>query len=369
LNSHENSWLLFRGNEARSGIFPEKLTRELSLFWVIEMGPMISSAISHNNIVYNSTITGRIFAIDIYKKKIIWQRELGSPLVSSLLLYDNLLISCTFNSWIINEHSKSHEKNVIYALDINNEGKMKWNVQVTGDIFSSPCICDKKIIVFGSLDSKIYALDVRGNIIWTFNTGDSIWSSPATNNHEIFIGSDDCYLYSINLNGGLNWKRMLEGKIRATPTLMKSTNSLFIGTHKGIMYCLDQSDGSIKWKYETCKPILSSVAISKDHIFFGCSDKKIYSLNSVDGSIKWKYETGDKIWSSPVITQNDAYEEGVLYIGSLDSHIYGLGIESGKLNWKFPTMDGIESSPCIVKNKLFISSKDGFNNQQKMIKP
>ena len=369
MNSHENSWLLFRGNEARSGIFPEKLTRELSLFWVIEMGPMISSAISHNNIVYNSTITGRIFAIDIYKKKIIWQKELGSPLVSSLLLYDNLLISCTFNSWITNENSKSHERNVIYALDINNEGKMKWNVQVAGDIFSSPCICDKKIIVIGSLDSKIYAIDMRGNIIWTFNTGDSIWSSPATNNHEIFIGSDDCYLYSINLNGGLNWKRMLEGKIRATPSLMKSTNSLFIGTHKGIMYCLDQSDGSIKWKYETGKPILSSVAISKDHIFFGCSDKKIYSLHSINGSIKWKYETGDKVWSSPVITQNDdGKEEGMLYVGSLDSHIYGLGIESGSLNWKFPTMDGIESSPCIVKNKLFISSKDGllycFSNQK-----
>ena len=51
---------------------------------------------------------------------------------------------------------------MIYAFDINNEGKMKWNVQVTGDIFSSPCICDKKIIVIGSLDSKIYAIDMRG---------------------------------------------------------------------------------------------------------------------------------------------------------------------------------------------------------------
>jgi outer membrane protein assembly factor BamB len=172
---------------------------------------------------------------------------------------------------------------------------------------------------------------------------------------------------------------MLEGKIRATPSLMKSTNSLFIGTHNGIMYCLNQSNGSIKWKYETGKPILSSAAISKDHIFFGCSDKKIYSLNSINGSIKWKFETGEKVWSSPVITQNNNNnnndnnknkEEGMLYVGSLDSHIYGLGIESGRLNWKFPTMDGIESSPCIVKNNLFISSKDGllycFSNQQKM---
>jgi eukaryotic-like serine/threonine-protein kinase len=211
----------------------------------------------------------------------------------------------------------------------------------------------------------IYAIDLRGNIIWTFNTGDSIWSSPATNNKEIFIGSDDFYLYSFNLDGNLNWKTRLEGKIRATPSLMKISNSLFIGTHNGIMYCLDQSNGSIKWKHEIGSPILSSVAISKDHIFFGCSDKRVYSLNSTNGLINWKYETEGKIWSSPVITQN----EGILYVGSLDSHIYGLEIKTGRLNWKFPTMDAIESSPCIVNDMLFISSKDGllycFSSQER----
>jgi len=351
-----DSWLLFRGNEERSGVFLGKLPRELSLFWVIELGPMISSPIFHNNIVYNSTITGKIFAINVYKKKIIWQKNIQDPLVSSLLLHDNLLISCTFNSWIINQDSKSLEKNLIYALDITKEGKEEWIVQIPGDIFSSPCICDGKIIAVGSLDSKIYAIDLGGNIMWSFNTGGSIWSSPATNNQEIFIGSDDYFLYSFDLNGNLNWKTMLEGKIRATPSLMKSTNSVFIGTHNGMMYCLDRSDGSIKWKYQIGKPILSSVATSKDHIFFGCSDKCIYSLNSTDGSIKWKYETGDKIWSSPAITRNG----GILFVGSLDSHIYGLEIETGTVNWKFPTMDSIESSPCIAKNMMFISSKDGL---------
>ena len=122
------------------------------------------------------------------------------------------------------------------------------------------------------------------------------------------------------------------------------------------MYCIDRSNGSIKWKYQIGTPILSSVATSKDHIYFGCSDKWFYSLNSTDGSIKWKYETGDKIWSSPVITQNG----GMLFVGSLDSHIYGLDIETGQVNWKFPTIDAIESCPCIAKNMMFISSKDGL---------
>lgn len=176
-----NSWLLFRGNEERNGICSDKLTRDISLFWIIGLEPMISSAICYNNIIYNSTINGRIFAIDIYKKKINWQKYIGCPLVSSPLLHENLLISCTFNTWILNDDSKHLANNSIHALDINKEGDSKWEVKILGDIFSSPCICDRKIIVVGSLDSTVYAIDLMGNIIWTFNSDDSIWSSPATN--------------------------------------------------------------------------------------------------------------------------------------------------------------------------------------------
>lgn len=352
---NNNSWVLFRGNDKRSGNFRGKFTRKLSLFWVIELEPMISSPIFHNNIVYNSTLSGKIFAIDVYKKKTIWQKTIGIPFVSTPFLHNDLLISCTFNSWINNRDSQFHTTNYIYALDINEEGKKKWELQVPGDIFSSPCLCERTIIT-GSLDSKIYAIDLNGNIVWTFNTGNSIWSSPAISKNKIFIGSDDCFLYNVDINGNLYWKTKLAGKIRATPCLMQSTNSIFIGTHKGTINCLDLSDGSIKWKHDIGMPILSSAAISKDYVFFGCSDKSIYALNIVDGSIKWKYETGNKIWSSPLIMD----DERILLIGSLDSHIYGLDNETGKLNWKFPTMDVIESSPCAVNNMLFINSRDGL---------
>jgi outer membrane protein assembly factor BamB len=266
-----------------------------------------------------------------------------------------LLISCTFNSWIKTHYSQDNSNNFVYAFDINDGGKKKWDLQISGNIFSSPCVCDDMIII-GTLNSKIYAIDLGGNIVWTFNTGNPIWSSPATFNNKIFLGSDDFFLYSLDIDGNLHWKTKLEGKIRATPCLMPSTNSIFIGTHRGIINCITLSDGSIKWKYDFGKPILSSVAISNDYLFFGCSDNCIYCLSIVDGAIKWKYETANKIWSSPLIIAN----EGILFVGSLDSHIYGLDSETGKLNWKFPTMDLIDSSPCAAKNMLFVNSRDGL---------
>jgi outer membrane protein assembly factor BamB len=47
------------------------------------------------------------------------------------------------------------------------------------------------------------------------------------------------------------------------------------------------------------------------------------------GTLKWKYKTGGPILSSPAIGQ-----DGTIYIGSGDSCLYAFS-SKGKLKWKF----------------------------------
>ena len=43
-----------------------------------------------------------------------------------------------------------------------------------------------------------------------------MWSSPSYNGNEIFIGSDDGFLYSLDIDGKLIWKSKLNGEIRSS---------------------------------------------------------------------------------------------------------------------------------------------------------
>ncbi|MRN68723.1 MAG: PQQ-binding-like beta-propeller repeat protein, partial [Nitrosopumilales archaeon] len=68
--------------------------------------------------------------------------------------------------------------------------------EIPGDVFSSPCLVDDAIIVVGSMNNGIYALEgYNGNVRWKLETGGEVWSSPSYNGNEIFIGSDDGFLY------------------------------------------------------------------------------------------------------------------------------------------------------------------------------
>jgi len=128
---------------------------------------------------------------------------------------------------------------------------------------------------------------------------------------------------------------------------------IFIGTHNGSIYCLNQSDGVIRWDKQLTKPVLSSAAVLKDKVFLGSSDKKVYCFECNTGTKAWEFETSDRIWSSPTIAENDM----VLFLGSLDSHIYGLDILTGNQTWKFPTMNIIDYLFIFERFRFMLISK------------
>ena len=95
-----------------------------------------------------------------------------------------------------------------------------------------------------------------------------MWSSPSYNGNEIFIGSDDGFLYCSDIDGKLIWKTKLDGKIRSSSPCLSfngnQSSSLFIGTYNGGMFCLNQSTGVIKWNKQILKPVMASPATIKD---------------------------------------------------------------------------------------------------------
>jgi outer membrane protein assembly factor BamB len=356
--SDKQSWKMFRGSSMRTGVSASRIRHKPSLLWVTEVGPIVSSPIVAQGTIYVSTITGRIFALNPSEKKIKWHLNVGSPIVSSPLLHNGILVAATYDSWI--KGTSFTGKNFLFGIDTDG-GKQIWGYEIPGDVFSSPCLIDDMIIVVGSINNAVYALEgYSGNIRWKFETGGEVWSSPSYNGNEIFIGSDDGFVYCLDIDGKLLWKTKLNGKIRSSSPCLSFDEdqrpSVFIGTYNGGMFCLNQSTGMIRWSKQITKPVMASPAILKDKAFFAASDKRIYCFQVKDGSSIWNFETGDKIWSSPSISEYD----GVMFFGSLDSHIYGIDIHSGRQTWKFPTMNMVDSSAAIASSMMFIGSRDGL---------
>lgn len=66
--SNEHLLKMFRGNVMQTGVSASHLSCKPSFLWAKELGPMVSSPVFENGIIYTSTITGRIFALNTFQK-------------------------------------------------------------------------------------------------------------------------------------------------------------------------------------------------------------------------------------------------------------------------------------------------------------
>jgi len=83
----------------RTGVSASRMPRKPSLLWVKEVGPSVSSPVFVDGTIHVST-TGRIFALNLSEKEIKWHLYVGSPIVSSPLIYNGILVAATYDSWI-----------------------------------------------------------------------------------------------------------------------------------------------------------------------------------------------------------------------------------------------------------------------------
>ena len=74
-------------------------------------------------------------------------------------------------------------------------GEFNWSFQTGSTIYSSPAIANNKVVI-GSGDHSIYCLNLTtGEQVWNFTTNGIVDSSPALAYSKVFIGSDDGNLY------------------------------------------------------------------------------------------------------------------------------------------------------------------------------
>jgi formylglycine-generating enzyme required for sulfatase activity/outer membrane protein assembly factor BamB len=229
---------------------------------------------------------------------------------------------------------------------------LKWKYETGDSIFSSPAVRKDGVIYVGSTDNNLYAITQDGHLKWKNETGDGIFSSPAIGKDgTVYVGSLDNHLYAITFYGHLKWKYETGDSLLSSPAIGED-GTVYVGSNDNYIHAVS-IEGKLKWKYETGDSILSSPVIGEDGaIYVGSGDNHLYAFG-IGGFLKWKYETGWRIYSNPAIGS-----DGIIYIGSWDNNLYAISSD-GELQWKFKTDDLVRSSPTIgMDGTIYVGSWD-----------
>jgi outer membrane protein assembly factor BamB len=237
------------------------------------------------------------------------------------------------------------------------EPKLLWQLRAGGFVGSSPTVSatpgggSQARVFFGSQNQNLYAVDAqKGTVLWKFETGRTIFSSPTVADGVVYVGSHDGNLYALDeRTGDEKWRFQTESTVQSSPTV--ADGLVVVGSDDGRVYGL-HTDGEEQWRFETGAAVFSSPAIDDGTVYIGSRDGSVYALEADTGKKHWKFDTGNEVWSSPMVAQE------TVYVGSNDGKLYALDVDTGKERWSFTTGDVISSSPFVDGGSVYIGSFD-----------
>ncbi|UCH82994.1 MAG: choice-of-anchor D domain-containing protein, partial [Candidatus Latescibacterota bacterium] len=167
----------------------------------------------------------------------------------------------------------------VYCLD-DSTGELIWSYDTGGRVFSSPCVADDKVYV-GSYDSKmILCLDAaNGDSLWTYTVSLPIYGSPVAANGKVYFGATNRWLYCLDANtGSVNWSYYTGGAVYGAPTV--ADGMVYVGTYNDKIVCVNESSGSLVWSYTTGDYVDTSPAIADGRLYVGSRDNKVYAFET-----------------------------------------------------------------------------------------
>jgi outer membrane protein assembly factor BamB len=151
----------------------------------------------------------------------------------------------------------------------------------------------------------------------------------------------------------VKWVTRLGSMNCSTPAVVDGR--VLFGSYDNCLYCLDQADGSLKWKFETQGYVHCSPAVVAGRTFIAGCDEHLRIIN---------VETGVEMASLPLssyLIASPAIVEDMLYVGTYGSEVVAVDWKKAEEVWRKKTSEveaPIHSSAAVTDDLIVVGSRD-----------
>lgn len=174
----------------------------------------------------------------------------------------------------------------------------------------------------------------------------------------------------------LRWKFATGRPIVSSPSVVNGT--VYVGSADRNLYAVDAATGRIRWKFDAHGDVNSSPAVADGVVYVLSLSGSLYAVDASTGRQRWAFATEgehrfsarglftalpageampdpwDFYLSSPTVV------DGAVYFGSGDGSVYAVDAHSGALRWRYRTGDVVHASPVVVDGKVYVGSWDTY---------
>ena len=270
----------------------------------------------------------------------ILAKYIGSPVINKELVY--------ISAGDINNAT-------LYAIDVQT-GKEQWFYTSNSsdyDSFISPTVSKDSVYVI-SIRGDLVSLDaLTGNLNWKIEVETSILpgsltSSPIIVNGVIYVGSNNGYLYSFDVNTGgklgeiqiidnsVANTSVINNSVVNTPVYANDERTICVELSNSSVYAIDIKTQEVRWMYPNEKSNLSFdgyPAIYKGIVYSGGNRTNFVALDLESGNQIWNFE--------PTLAQaftSSAVADNLVCFGNNNGAVWGAKYDTGQILWSYETV-------------------------------
>ncbi len=193
----------------------------------------------------------------------------------------------------------------------------------------------------------------RDRVDWVVRTGDEVRSSASHAGGAVYVGSYDGYLYAIDeTDGTVRWRFRTQRGIVSRP--LPTAEAVIFGSEDRNVYAVSRQNGREIWSFRTNMAVRSSGAADERACFIGSDDGFVYRLERARGTVGWRYRTWGPVRSTPALAGS------LVIFGSDDGYLYAVQRESGSICWRANIGAPIQSSPAVSAGIVVVGASDGI---------
>ena len=319
-------WRLYGATPARTQAQTSIRVRPpFRIVWAKPAGGLIEfPAVVDHGVAFIGNQVGTIRAFAMRNGKLLWRRPTPHvELASSPAVYGQLVVIHGMDGHV-------------YVRSRWN-GRLLWRFNAGSAIESSPVV-RRGVDYFGTWNGYVYALDLRRHKLrWSYRSGNKITSSASFGRGTLYIGDYGGRLLALSpRNGRLRWSASVNGRIYGTPAY--AHGRIFVPSSTGASLTAFSARGRRLWSVGTGSYVYSSPAVWGGRVFFGSYNGVLYAVGARNGAVLWHFGTGGAISGAVVVVA------GVVYAGNFSHRIYGVSARSGRQLLAFPHGDYVPVS-------------------------
>jgi len=250
---------------------------------------------------------------------------------------------------IVGDYNKS-----VSSINPANNGLLNWTYTEAGDRFIGSSLIVGDQVIIPNADGLLYAFSESGNLQWTFDSGEAIWSTPVSDGENIYVASMNHKLFAINVRTGNQvWEQDVAGTVVSDISLDESGN-IYVGTFSQEIVAVSASTGRIQWSSPTAEWIWGGVAAINGSVYAGDLEGNLYALDATNGAEQWRVATGGPITGTPLVGSES------VVVGTENGQVISVSLD-GRIQWTQNFTGQAYSSPAQAGDLTLVGFVEGDN--------